>query len=85
LIAVVVVCGAKAFVYIFSARGTASAVRIFAWFALGCGSFVKVVFSSTFYCIKHRLASEVNASRKVMACGLLSVVPNCSRWQRTHG
>ena len=47
MIAVVVVCAAQASVYIFPGRVAPNAVRIFAWFALGFGSFVSVVFSST--------------------------------------
>src|SRR5271166_6633133 len=83
LIAVVVFCAAKASAYIFAGRVTPSAVRIFVWLALGCGSFVTVVFSSILYCNRHRVPSEVSASRSVMACGLLSVVPKCSRSRRS--
>src|ERR1017187_7936486 len=49
-------------------RVTPRAVRILVWLALGCGSFVTVVFSSTLYCIRHRLPSEVSASRRRAGC-----------------
>src|SRR5208283_5389235 len=65
LIAVVVFCAAKASAYIFAGRVMPSAVRIFVWLALGCGSFVTVVFSSILYCNRHRVPSEVSASRSV--------------------
>ncbi len=48
-------------------RVTPSAVRIFAGFAFGSGSFVTVVFPSIVYCNRHKLPSEVIASRSVVA------------------